>query len=88
MEVIQANILSDKHYQGKRKNSSLNIKIPPNLQNRPSEFPILHFKITPENSRIKRCDTILMFLSLWSLSFCNHAQGCLKSQGESPNFAM
>ena len=48
MEVIKANILSDKHYQEKkeRKNSPLNIKIPPNLQNCPSEFPILHFKIT------------------------------------------
>ena len=48
MEVIQTNILSDKHYQEKREeNSSLNVEIPPNLQNRPSEFPILHFKITP-----------------------------------------
>ena len=48
MEVIQTNILSDKHYQEKkeRKNSSLNVEIPPNLQNRPSEFPILHFKFT------------------------------------------
>ena len=44
------------------------------------------FQNYSENSCIKSCDTILMFLSLWSLSFCNHAQGSLKSRGESLNF--
>ena len=65
MEVIQTNILSDKHYQEKKKRGKTALLMLKYLR-------ISEFQNYSENFRIKRFDTILMFLSLWSLSFCNH----------------